>query len=146
MIKEKVTYYDLFDNEVEEELFFNLNQAELTKLAYSVDGGLEKYIQETIDANDTGRLVALLETFILESYGKPSDDGRRFIKNDKLREEFRESQAYAELFMKLVSDETAATAFLEGIIPKTLKNQIESNPETKKMLDQIKAGEVPTTT
>ena len=47
-----------------------------------------------------------------------SDDGKRFIKNEQLREEFSQTEAYSDLFMELASDADAASAFVNGIIPK----------------------------
>jgi hypothetical protein len=51
------------------------------------------------------------------SYGKKSDDGRRFIKSPELSKEFTETEAFSELFMELAGDADAAAAFVNGIVP-----------------------------
>ncbi len=48
------------------------------------------------------------------AYGQKSDDGKRFIKSEQLREEFSQTAAYSTLFMELAMDDNAAVIFLEG--------------------------------
>ena len=51
------------------------------------------------------------------AYGVKSDDGKRFIKNERLREEFASSEAYSVLFMEIVTDADAAAKFINAVIP-----------------------------
>ena len=60
----------------------------------------------------------------MKAYGVKSPDGLRFIKNDEVREEFSQTQAYSELFMKLALDADAASKFVNGIMPADLANDI----------------------
>jgi len=53
-----------------------------------------------------------------------SDDGRRFIKTDELREEFFQMPAYDALFMELMMDTDKAALFVRGIIPKGFEEEI----------------------
>jgi hypothetical protein len=53
-----------------------------------------------------------------------SPDGKRFIKNDEMREEFQQTAAYSALFMELATDDKAAADFVNGIIPKDMAEQI----------------------
>jgi hypothetical protein len=46
-----------------------------------------------------------------------SIDGKRFIKNQELRDSFVQTEAYSELFMELASDAELAAVFVNGIIP-----------------------------
>ena len=43
--------------------------------------------------------------------------GRRFIKNDEVREAFSQTEAYSDIFMELATNADAAAAFVNGIIP-----------------------------
>ena len=49
--------------------------------------------------------------------GEKSLDGRRFIKNDDIREAFSQTEAYSQLFMELATDAKAASEFVNGVIP-----------------------------
>jgi hypothetical protein len=127
MLVKKVTYTDYKGVKREEELYFNLSKAEVAEMELSHDGGLSEHIKKIISAQSGKDIITLFKDLIIKSYGVISDDGKRFIKNDKLREEFVQTEAYSDLFMELASDADAASAFVNGIIP-----QVENKVETKK--------------
>jgi len=118
MLVKKVTYTDYKGVERTEELYFNLTKAEVAEMELSHTGGLSEHIKKIISAQDGGQIISLFKELILKSYGVVSDDGKRFIKNEQLREEFSQTEAYSDLFMELASDADAASAFVNGIIPK----------------------------
>lgn len=126
MLKKRIKYVDYDGNEREEDFYFNLTKAEITELELTTEGGLQYMIEKIIDAKDTKQIIEFFKKIILISYGEKSPDGRRFIKNDKLTEEFTQTEAYSELFLELASDEKSAAAFVNGIIPKDLAQETQS--------------------
>ena len=54
-------------------------------------------------------------------YGEKSPDGKRFIKNQELRDAFAQTEAYSDLFMELATDAEAAARFINGIVPQGKK-------------------------
>jgi hypothetical protein len=122
MLVKKVSYTDYKGVKREEELYFNLSKAEVAEMELSHKGGLSAKINRIVATEDGEEIIKLFKELIIKSYGVVSDDGKRFIKNDQLREEFLQTEAYSELFMELASDADAASAFVNGIIP-----QVESN-------------------
>lgn len=117
MLKKTVTYTDFAGEEVTEDLFFHLTQAELVELELSEKDGLSVALQKIIDADDGKMIISEFKRIILTAYGVKSEDGRRFIKNQQLRDELESSEAYSTLFMELVTDAEAAAAFVNGIVP-----------------------------
>lgn len=117
MLKKRIKYVDYDNNEREEDFYFNLNKAEIAEMELSTEGGLQQWIEKIVDAQDTPQIIELFKKLILKSYGEKSPDGKRFIKNAQLSEEFSQTEAYSELFMELATDETAAANFVNGIIP-----------------------------
>ena len=117
MYKKLIKYVDYDGNEREEDFYFNINKAELAEMELSTSGGLEKMITRIINEKDNKEIVKLFKQLILMSYGKKSDDGRRFIKSPELSKEFTETEAFSELFMELAGDADAAAAFVNGIVP-----------------------------
>jgi len=117
VLKKTVKYKDFNDEEVSEDLFFHLTQAELVELELSHDGGLSEGLKRIIAAEDGKAIIAEFKNIILGAYGQRSADGRRFIKNKQLRDEFESSAAYSELFMELVTNTDSAVEFVNGIIP-----------------------------
>lgn len=117
MLKKTITWTDYNDVERTEDFYFNLNKAEVAEMDLSKTGGLANHIERITATQDAPEMIQLFKDLILKAYGEKSPDGRRFIKNDKLREEFSQTEAYSILFMELVSDAGAASSFVNGIVP-----------------------------
>lgn len=131
MLVKKIKYTDYNGNEREEDFYFNLNKAEIFNLQFGrVKGGLDTYIKKMIAAEDVPSLINLFEDLVLSAYGEKSEDGKRFIKNDALREGFKQTEAYSELIMELVQDDKVASDFINALVPKDLA--VEAN---KKLSD-----------
>ncbi len=120
MLKKTITYVDYEENERTEDFYFNFTKAELAEMELSIDGGLKKMLEKIIATQDKRKIVEIFKDLVLKAYGEKSADGRRFIKSQELRDSFAQTEAYSDLFMELASDETAASAFVNGIIPKSL--------------------------
>lgn len=117
MLKKTITYEDFNGETVTEDYFFHLSKAELVELEMSHEGGLSVSLQKIVEAEDGKGIITEFKNIILTAYGKRSEDGRLFIKNQQLRDEFESTEAYSTLFMELVTDADAAAAFVNGIIP-----------------------------
>lgn len=122
MLKKTITYTDYNDNERTEDFYFNLTKAELTEMEFSTSGGFAEMIQHIIAAKDTSALIKIFKELLLKSYGEKSQDGKRFIKSDEIRDSFSQTEAYSNLFMELATNEDAASNFINGILPKELQN------------------------
>lgn len=137
MYKKTLTYVDFFGDEQTEDLYFNMSKAELIELQTSTPGGFGETLQRIAQTNDVQKVVPVMKDLILRSYGKRSDDGRRFIKNQDLRDEFVETAAYDTLFMLLATDSDEAAAFINGIVPSDLEAQMQQNMgAVKKPMDR----------
>lgn len=123
MIKITKTYVDYNDVERTEEFCFHLTEAEVTELELSKQGGISAYINSIIAAKDMPELIKLFKEIVLKAYGQKSLDGRRFIKNQELTEEFSQTEAYSMIFMELATDSDKASEFINGIMPKKLIEQ-----------------------
>jgi hypothetical protein len=118
MLKKTITYIDYDGEKRSEDFYFNLTRAEAIEWFHSEKGGLENFIKKIISEKDNKKLIAMFKELILKSYGEKSSDGKRFIKNDRLSEEFSQTEAFVELFMELSTDAEAASAFVNAIAPK----------------------------
>lgn len=117
MLKKTITYTDFNGEEVSEDFFFHLSKAELVELEMSHQGGLSEALKRIVAAEDGKSIIAEFKNIILGAYGQKSEDGRRFIKNQQLRDEFESTEAYSVLFMELVTKTDAAIEFINGVIP-----------------------------
>ena len=117
MLKQNVKYLDFDDVEQTETLYFNINRMELIAMQarYGKDD-MAKYIERITQEEDFGKIHDLLNDIILTAYGKKSEDGKRFIKSEELKEEFRTSLAYEALTESFFDDEGQTLGkFVQGI-------------------------------
>lgn len=127
MITKTITYEDYNGVSRTEKFSFHLNKAELMEMELGTTGGLAEMMQKIVDAKEIPAIVKVFKELLLKAYGVKSDDGKRFIKNDQLREEFSQTEAYSQLFMELSTDAEAAAAFVNGIMPADLVAQAAQN-------------------
>lgn len=120
MLKKTITYTDYNGAERTEDFYFNLTKAELMEMEMSTTGGLAEMIQRIVAAQDAPAIIKIFKELVLNAYGQKSPDGKRFIKNETLKEEFSQTEAYSQLFMELAMDADAAAKFISGIIPKDI--------------------------
>lgn len=135
MYTESRTYTDYAGNQRTETFQFNLTKAEVLEMEMRQSGGMEQYIKQIIDAQDTAQIIDVFKKLLLASYGKVSPDGRRFEKSPELTKEFEETEAYSDMFMELATDDEKAAKFVEGILPKMTEDQKQ---EANKMIAQYK--------
>ena len=117
MLKKTITYTDYNGNERTEDFYFNLTKAEILEMELSTKGGLQNMIEKIVAAQDMPALSKYFKQIILMSYGEKSPDGKRFIKNDQLKEEFSQTEAFSQLYVELATNDTEAANFVNGIIP-----------------------------
>ena len=133
MLKKTFKFVDYNGNPRTEDHYFNLTQAEGTELGLSVDGGLTAMINRVVQAQNGRQIIDTMKDIILKSYGVKSPDGRRFIKNQEVRDAFVQTEAYSQLFMELATNAQAASDFVAGIIP--AKTDEEPSAETPALPD-----------
>lgn len=129
MLQKSIKYVDYNGVKREETFLFNLTKAELMEMELGTAGGLTEMIQKIIQTKDQPSIIKIFKELILKAYGEKSADGKRFIKTDEhgnpLSRAFSETEAYSNLFMELSTDDKAAAAFVNGIIPEGLSKELE---------------------
>lgn len=122
MFEKKIRYTDYNDVVREETIRFNLNRAEIQNLELTTDGGLEAFINKMMEEQDNKKLADFFKELVLMSYGEKSLDGKHFMKKAPdghlLRDDFEQTEAFAEIYMWLLSGTDAVVQFVDGIRPK----------------------------
>jgi hypothetical protein len=135
MIRQIVKYIDYDGNEVEEAFYFHLSKAELAEMemVYSESGGMAAHLERIAKGESPKEIIDAFKDIIARSYGKRSDDGKRFIKSPKISEEFLQTEAFSELFFTLVTDADASTKFVNGVMAQVpaLPKPPEEKPTTE---------------
>lgn len=125
MYKRTFTYTDYDGVERTEDFYFNLTKAELIEMELGKEGRLTTMLDRIVKAKDNVSLIKEFKELIRKSYGKKSDDGRRFMKSDEIFDEFSQTEAYSMFFTELSTDDEAAAKFVNGIMPKDLAEQLD---------------------
>jgi hypothetical protein len=125
MLQKTITWDDFDGKTRTEDFFFHLTKAELVELEVSEKVGFAESLQAIVEAKDGALIIEQFKRIILLAYGRKSEDGRRFIKSQELRDDFAQTEAYSQLFIELATDANAAAAFINGIVPASLAAEVE---------------------
>jgi hypothetical protein len=137
VLKKTVTWTDLLGDKHTDDLYFHLKQDELVEMELGHRGEtFSSYLQTMVKSDDKAAILTAVKSIIAAAYGRRSEDGRTFDKDEVWTKEFMKSQAYTSLFMELVTSETAATEFVLGIFPA----EMLQDPEMKKAIEQAMGG------
>lgn len=129
MFKKLISYTDLDGNAVEEEYYFGLDKPELIKYGLAQDSELEAYFRKIVKEENVKELIILLDDFIMRSVGKRSEDGKRFVKTPEITDSFKQTGAYSEFFMWVVSNPKEVENFFLEILPPDMKNELSKKLE-----------------
>lgn len=117
MIKRTITYKDFNEEEQTEDFYFHLSRADMVQLEANWQGGLQGALTLANRTGDNKVIYGVFKDFIMTAYGIRSADGKRFVKNERLREEFESSEAYSELLMEFFKDPGSAIEFFNKLAP-----------------------------
>lgn len=133
MLKKTITYEDWNGRTRTEDFYFNLTRTECAELEFGLVPGksLTESFQTLIDNNDMAVIIATIKDILLKAYGEKSDDGRRFMKNQEIRDAFEQNPAFDIVYMELATNAEYAAEFLTGIIPKDFTNNLGPNPKNE---------------
>lgn len=131
MLKKTITYEDWNGDTRTEDFYFNLTRAELIEMETGMIPGrsLTDTLQTLITDKDMGMIVQTIKEIVLKSYGEKSADGKRFVKNQDVRDSFEQNPAYDILYMELAQDAEKAADFLNGIMPTQVTDALGDDPK-----------------
>jgi hypothetical protein len=117
--------------EYKETWCFYLSKADMVEINYSTYFGLDEMMKRLIDSHNGKEIMGLVRTIILKSVGRPSADGRRFIRNDEIRNEFESSDAYSQLFTELVTTPDKLLDFIASALPSEMGAKLRETAAEK---------------
>lgn len=148
MIKKTINYTDYDGNARKETCYFNLSEFEATELGLELPEGIVD-AASTNASNDNDEIaVHLVERLgakgikdfvkdvVKKSYGVKSPDGKRFMKSEELFTEFSQTPAYSEFMMQLLTNDEAASEFINDVILSNIRAVDKKNVSKKLNLPQ----------
>lgn len=131
MLKKEITFTNFNDEEVTKTYWFNLNKLQAMKLV----GGIDSYLQEVVKKKDTEKFIDFVEGVVLDAYGARDDeDPDVFDTSAEAKEKFKKSPAFSELVYSLLTSEDAFVTFLLDILPKSMREQLQTEMAKQKAL------------
>jgi hypothetical protein len=122
----KVVTYKNFEGETEnEELVFNLTVPEIAELEFEFDSGIEEAARKAAASGNNKELFNMFKVLMAISYGRRSEDGKRFLKKKEWLDELFCGLAYEELFLWLFTNEENAIAFFNAIMPERMEERLK---------------------
>lgn len=137
MLKKTITYVDFDENERTETHYFHMTRTEFydwslslpeeirLKLQKAADEAVPEAEKEPLTEQEILQAMHNVRDLVLNSYGEKSEDGRRFIKTEKAREEFAQTEAFEQIYNELFDNPDAVTAFIAGVAPKGVAEATE---------------------
>lgn len=126
MIRKTIKYKNFDNEEVTEDFFFNMTQAEFLEMEINADGTLADELRKISESNDIKEIYAAFKKIVLGAYGEKTADGKRFIKSEEISNAFSQTEAYSELLLELMNAEKAAE-FVNALVPKDVAKMAHSS-------------------
>ena len=131
MFNREFTFTDYNGNEKKATYWFSLEKDEMLRMELGNYGGLQHTMKRMMDDERPDKVLDLLENIVLSAVGEISPDGSSFYKNEKIRENFRQTKVCHDLLFELMSDENALQSFILGAIPAEIAQKMTEKEEVK---------------
>lgn len=123
MFAKTINYLNFNEEEETGVFYFHLSEAELLEMQLRAINGdetetYEGKMQQIVDEKNGNKIIDHFKALIKLSYGKKSPDGKKFIKNDEIFNDFASTGAYGALFTELATNAEAAAEFSNKLISK----------------------------
>ena len=119
MLKKKITYTDYNGMERTDNFYFNMTEREIVMLLARLGvEDLKEYANKLAESGDLKSMFSFVDDIILSSVGAKSEDGKRFVKTQKIRDDFEQSEAYNVMFMDFLQNPSSASSFASAIVAK----------------------------
>ena len=124
---ERTFTYEGFDGKQYKDTWgFYLSKADLLEIQLGSFIGMDALMRRLIETQNGKEIMAIIREIILKAVGKPSSDGKRFIRNAEISEEFHQTDAYSQLFEELVLDGDKAMEFIMAAVPREIGERMKA--------------------
>ena len=136
MIKKTITYESYNGETITEDLYFNLTKLELLEEDIEQNGNFQENVERLTKENNVKEVYNIFKNIVLKAYGVKSEDGKRFIKNEGLRQDLQSSPALSELILSFLENPEEGAKFIEEILPSKLVEEAKKEQEKNKELTE----------
>lgn len=123
MVTKSITYVDFDNNERVDVFHFNLTTAEIAEIQMDFPEGITERLDFVMKSRNNSEIGRFFRYFLEKSVGRKSPDGKKIVKNDEIRSDFFDSNAYSVFLNELVEHPEDARMFFTGILPSETANK-----------------------
>lgn len=140
---ERTFKYEGFDGKMYEDTWgFYLSKADLLEIQLGTFVGLDALMKRLIETQNGKEIMAIVKEIILKSVGKASSDGKHFIRNEEVRQDFEQTEAFSQLFEELVMDGEKALQFVMAAVPRDIGEKMKAEAAKEKASDGNNVTEI----
>lgn len=129
MIKKTISYDNFLNEKVSKDFYFNWTVDEVADWQLSTEGGVEKWIDDIVNARSSENIMAVFRKIVGTSIGEPSNDGEDFLKSKAIRKRFVTSNAYSQMLVEFLENPDHFSEFISGLLPAGVEKLAEKNRE-----------------
>lgn len=127
MIIKTVKFEDLNGKEIKRDFAFHLSKAEVAEIKFRKDGSdLNDVLLRIAQEENVRDILDMFKEIVVAAVGEKHEDGIRFVKNDRIRGELMESDAYSELLFEMIDDAKFAGDFIQGMLPSNMQKNVKT--------------------
>lgn len=141
MLRKEIKFINLDGDEATAVAYFHMGTAEVLDMEARYPQGWVNTVKSLIDRQDGVGVYNMFVDLVGRAYGRKSEDGSRFIKSPEALQAFRESPAWDEFFLELLSDSEKAGQFFQSILPKNFHEQAKKFREQTEKSVAAKSSE-----
>lgn len=122
MVVKTINYVDFDNNERTDVFHFNLTSAEIAEIQMDFPEGIVERLEFVMKSRNNSEIGRFFRYFLEKSVGRKSPDGKKIVKNDEIRSDFFDSNAYSVFLTEMVEKPQEAKAFFTAILPSDTAN------------------------
>lgn len=144
MLKRTLKFKNYDGEDREFTAYFHISEGELVEwmVRKDTDGGetdIKALLQKVVDSKNGGQLMDAFTDIVKLAYGVKTDSGG-FRKTDQVFQDFRDSGAWHDFLMDLLTDANKSAEFINGILPadilKAATEKADARVEQEKRMEQ----------
>jgi hypothetical protein len=136
-VKKEITFEDLDGNEVTEEWYFRLEEADVVDMDLAHEKDPAAYLKKIVEDHDSRALLALWKELLFRSVGKR--EGSLLVKRPEYVDEFMYGGAYNKFFQELITSEDIGAEFFTSILPQRIQERVKEEQNRTYTKDELLA-------
>lgn len=117
MITKVISFTDAFGVPRTERLYFHFTKTDILDLEFESETPLSEMMEKMKGDVEARDVIRMFKDVVGQAYGIKSPDGKKFLKNERIKEEFLSSEIFGEFMFSLASNPQEMAEFISALVP-----------------------------